>query len=191
VTTDGSPINPRVLERLNITNWGMMSAGIYILEMTREAAEQVKTVGSVASVEQLSRPAGRYEPYIFPHKPEIAWNEDNFGPVYIPKKGATIAISPANIDIYRRIIDVYEGNDLEVNGDQILINGTPATSYTFKLDYYWMMGDNRHNSADSRFWGFVPEDHIVGSAMFVWLSLDKEKSFPGNIRFNKTFRVIR
>ncbi|MEE4177045.1 MAG: signal peptidase I [Bacteroides sp.] len=191
VVTDGTPINPRVLERLNITNWGMISSGVYILEMTREAAEQVKTVTSVASVEKLSRPAGRYEPYIFPHKPEFAWNEDNFGPIYIPKKGATIAISPSNIDLYQRIIDVYEGNDLEVNGDQILINGTPATSYTFKLDYYWMMGDNRHNSADSRFWGFVPEDHIVGSAMFVWLSLDKEKSFPGNIRFNKTFRVIR
>jgi signal peptidase I len=93
--------------------------------------------------------------------------------------------------LYERIIKNYELNDLEIQGNTILINGEPATSYTFKMDYYWMMGDNRHNSADSRFWGFVPQDHIVGKAVFVWLSLDNRKPlFGGKIRVNKLFRTI-
>jgi signal peptidase I len=94
--------------------------------------------------------------------------------------------------LYERLIDVYEYNDLRITGNQIIINGQPASSYTFKMDYYCMMGDNRHNSADSRFWGFVPEDHIVGKASFVWLSLDPEKSlFEGKIRWGKLFRIIK
>jgi signal peptidase I len=96
-----------------------------------------------------------------------------------------------NIVLYSRIIKNYENNSLEIIGDKIIINGTPSTTYTFKMDYYWMMGDNRHNSADSRFWGFVPYDHIVGKAVFVWLSLDNNKPlFGGKIRFNKLFRTI-
>jgi len=93
--------------------------------------------------------------------------------------------------LYKRIIDVYENNDLQVDGDQIKINGEVAKSYTFKMDYYWMMGDNRHNSADSRYWGFVPEDHVVGKAKFIWLSMDKDKGFPANIRFSRMFSVVR
>jgi len=91
------------------------------------------------------------------------------------------------------VINIYEGNDLEIKGDKVFINGKVANSYTFKMDYYFMMGDNRHNSADSRFWGFVPIDHVVGKAVFVWLSLDKERKniFDGKIRWNKMFRVIR
>jgi signal peptidase I len=110
----------------------------------------------------------------------------------IPKKGVTVELNSKNIVLYARIIKAYELNDLEIEGETILINGKPATSYTFKLDYYWMMGDNRHNSADSRFWGFVPMDHIVGKAVFVWLSLDGNKSlFGGKIRMNKLFRTIK
>ena len=96
-----------------------------------------------------------------------------------------------NLPLYERIIDVYEENDLEVKGGDIYINGEKATSYTFKMNYYWMMGDNRHNSADSRYWGFVPEDHVVGKASFIWLSLDQNKSFPANIRWNRLFTKVK
>ena len=100
-------------------------------------------------------------------------------------------LSTENLPLYERIIDVYEDNDLEVREGDIYINGDKATSYTFKMDYYWMMGDNRHNSADSRYWGFVPEDHIVGKASFIWLSLDSNKSFPENIRWDRLFTKVR
>ncbi len=113
------------------------------------------------------------------------WNVDNFGPVTIPKKGTTVTLTPENIAIYRRAISVYEGNTLEERGGQYIINGQPATRYTFRMDYYWMMGDNRHNSLDSRFWGFVPEDHVVGKASFVWLSYGE-----GGIRWSRLFRGI-
>ncbi len=96
-----------------------------------------------------------------------------------------------NLPLYTRIISVYEGNKLEVNGTVIKINGEVATSYTFKMDYYWMMGDNRHNSADSRYWGFVPEDHVVGKAKFIWLSMDKDRSFPAKVRLKRMFSGIK
>jgi signal peptidase I len=95
-----------------------------------------------------------------------------------------------NLPIYERIIDLYEDNDLKVQDSTIYINGESTTSYTFKMDYYWMMGDNRHNSADSRFWGFVPEDHVVGKASFIWLSLNKDKRFPANIRWKRFLKGI-
>lgn len=122
------------------------------------------------------------------------WNIDNYGPVWIPKKGATINLNLNNLPLYERAIDVYEGNDLKVDKDgTITINGKVATDYTFKMDYYWMMGDNRHNSADSRFWGFVPEDHIVGRPVFIWLSLNKDKSWgqKGKIRWNRQFKRVK
>ena len=127
----------------------------------------------------------------FPHSDKYAWTADNFGPLWIPQKGVTIALTIDNLPLYERIIDVYEDNDLKVEGDKIFINGEEATSYTFKMNYYWMMGDNRHNSADSRYWGFVPEDHIVGKASFIWLSLDNEKSFPQNIRWGRLFNKVK
>jgi signal peptidase I len=111
--------------------------------------------------------------------------------LYIPKKGATIALNLNNLPLYKRVIGHYEGNKLEVKDSTIYINDKVATSYTFKMDYYWMMGDNRHKSLDARYWGFVPEDHIIGTPRFIWLSLNKDKSFPANIRLSRMFRPIK
>jgi len=122
---------------------------------------------------------------------EFNYTRDNFGPIYIPKKGVTVALDRKSLYFYERIIEVYEGNTLKVEGDEIYINGNLATEYTFKQDYYWMMGDNRHNSLDSRFWGYVPEDHIVGKPVFIWMSYDKTGSdLKEKIRFDRVFTTV-
>lgn len=127
---------------------------------------------------------------VYPLNAYTGWSRDNYGPIWIPKKGESVKLTLANLPIYERPIRVYEGNDLEVKSGKIYINGKPATSYTFKLDYYWMMGDNRHNSADSRYWGFVPEDHVVGKPIFIWWSHDPD--YPGfsGIRWNRLFNFV-
>ncbi|MFH1121478.1 MAG: signal peptidase I [Bacteroidota bacterium] len=193
VRTDGTRINPKALEKLNITEEITMAGpNEMVLTLTGETAEKVKGFVNVREVKRIIQPKGFWQPYIFPFDSTYPWNVDNFGPLVIPKKGATVELNEKNIVLYARIIKAYELNELEIDGNTILINGKPATSYTFRLDYYWMMGDNRHNSADSRFWGFVPNDHIVGKAVFVWLSLDGNKSlFGGKIRMNKLFRTIK
>ncbi len=133
---------------------------------------------------------------IFPNKAKRDWNRDNFGPIYIPEAGKTVDINVNSIDFYRQIIEVYEGremgidNNIEIEGDQVMLNGNPLNSYTFKQNYYWMMGDNRHNSEDSRYWGYVPENHVVGKPVFIWLSLDYNKSFPNNIRWDRMFTTV-
>lgn len=127
----------------------------------------------------------------FPNDVRYNWTEDNFGPIVIPAEGAKVTLTLDNLPLYERIIFLYEGNDLEVKDSKIFINGAVATSYTFKMNYYWLMGDNRHNSADSRFWGFVPEDHVVGKAVFIWMSLDPELSWSdGKLRFSRLFSFI-
>lgn len=124
--------------------------------------------------------------WTFPRDPaNFKWNMDNFGPLSIPKKGVTVTLTPQNISLYRRLITAYEGNTLEERGNQFVINGQPAAQYTFKMDYFWLMGDNRHNSLDSRYWGYVPESHVVGKASFVWLSYGE-----GGIRWSRLFRGI-
>lgn len=129
---------------------------------------------------------------LYPLNKNTGWTCDNYGPIWIPKKGKSIQLTLDNLPIYERPIAVYEGNKLEVTPEgKILINGQEAHEYTFKMDYYWMQGDNRHNSADSRFWGFVPEDHVVGKPIIIWMSLNKDHSiFNGGIRWNRLFRWV-
>ena len=153
--------------------------------MTEEAAERVKAMSNVVSCTQYNDTVATGE--AFPHNEGYPWTQDNFGPIWIPQKGTTVALTLENLPLYERIITAYEGHTLAVDGEQIVIDGTPANEYTFAMDYYWMMGDNRHNSADSRFWGFVPEDHIVGKATFIWFSSDKEK---GGVRWDRIFNKI-
>lgn len=127
---------------------------------------------------------------VYPLNAVTGWTRDNYGPIWIPKKGESIRLTVDNIAVYERPIRVYEGNDLEVKNGQIYINGKLVTGYTFKMDYYWMMGDNRHNSADSRYWGFVPEDHIVGKPIFVWMSIDPDRGLFSGIRWSRLFKVV-
>jgi len=193
VKTDGNPVNNRMLGKLDVTEGIQMTeAGDQVITLTPESVSKLKQLPNVKAIDKLIQPKGYWQPYIFPFDSTYAWNVDNFGPLYIPKAGATVQLTLANLPLYARIINAYELNALAVKDGKILINGKVATSYTFKMDYYWMMGDNRHNSADSRFWGFVPADHIVGKAVFVWLSLDNNKSlFSGKIRWSKLFRTVK
>jgi len=193
VFTNGTGLNPKALDKLEINEGGQISNSHYILPLSDDKKAKLEKFANIKAIKVRNREKGQTYFPIFPHDTKhFRWNEDNFGPLVIPKKGSTVNISIENIALYKKIIGKYENNKLEIKGNTILINGNPATTYTFKLDYYWMMGDNRHNSADSRYWGFVPEDHIVGKASYVWLSLEKNKSlFDGKIRWNKLFRVIK
>jgi len=152
--------------------------------------EKLRQFPSIVSVERMIKTKGERDAGIFPHNPKFNWNVDNFGPLVMPKAGMTIDLTEENIILYRRVIDVYEQNDYMEQNGQVFIDGKAVTKYTFKQGYYWMMGDNRHNSADSRAWGFVPEDHIVGKPVLIFYSLNEEKSFPSNIRWDRIFRLI-
>lgn len=182
-----SPLSKQALARLGVREYSG-NGSVYYLYMTEEAAAELKTLSNVISLRRyIYAPSSE----VFPNWKESQWSQDNYGPIWIPQRGATIALTKENLPLYRRIIEVYEGHTLSVDGEQIFIDGVPTSEYTFAMDYYWMMGDNRHNSLDSRFWGFVPEDHVVGKASFVWLSLDKEEPFPANIRWKRMFKKIR
>ncbi len=193
LVSTSSSINPKALERLGISSDDRQEYNSmqYILPLTDKMVGELKTFANVTGNEKLLDNPERWDISIFPSDSRYPWNVDNFGPLKIPAKGETILLTVDNLPIYRRIIAIYENNELEVRDSLILINGEAAVNYTFKMDYYWMMGDNRHNSADSRYWGFVPEDHVVGKASFIWLSLDKDKKFLSKIRFNRLFRKIR
>ena len=192
ITTNGTPINPRVLEKIGIAkaDQQVFSGSQYLFPLTAEYVKELEKLNNVTSVKRVNMPAGNWDKNIFPHSENYPWNVDNFGPITIPKKGTSVNLTIKNLPIYRRIIATYEEHDLSVKDSTIFIDGVATDNYTFNMNYYWMMGDNRHNSADSRYWGFVPEDHVVGKAVFIWLSLDKEKSFPSNIRWNRLFRVV-
>ena len=158
---------------------------------TEDMMNEVKKLDFVQSVKLLVKPEGEVETDVFPFDPNRKWNVDNFGPFRIPKKGWTVTLDSTTVPLYERSIRIYEGNKFEKSGDGWLINGQPATTYTFKMDYYWMMGDNRHKSLDSRYWGFVPEDHIVGKALFIWMSYNTNGSFFSKIRWNRLLSGIK
>jgi Peptidase S26. len=162
----------------------------YNLPLTKEKAEAVKAMAFVQRIDIEEEQPDSTGFRVYPYSSDYPWSRDNYGPIWMPQKGATVKLNLQNIVLYERIITAYEGNTLECKNGTILLNGQATDQYTFKMDYYFMLGDNRHKSADSRYWGFVPEDHIVGKPILVWLSLDKDKSFPGNIRWNRFFKVV-
>jgi signal peptidase I len=165
------------------------------IPLTAEEAEQLKKTTSVLSVE-VRNDSLRTEPDldIYPNSfmmPFATWSRDNFGPIHIPAKGETVELTAENLEVYRRVITAYEGHSLQQQAGQILIDGQPTTHYTFQQDYYWMMGDNRHESLDSRYWGFVPEDHVVGKPIFVWFSKSNpEYQTDTSIRWSRMFRLV-
>ncbi len=189
-SAEGPFINWQPLEAYNDATKTSALVG-YRVNMTQEVMNKFKEFDWVKGVEPITQQSAQAEQGIY-GSAVYAWNQDNFGPLTVPEKGATIPLNSQTIALYGPVIARYEDNEkVEITPNSVRINGQLVTSYTFKQNYYFMMGDNRHNSEDSRYWGFVPEDHIVGKAVFVWMSID---SVPADIwhkiRWNRLFRII-
>lgn len=188
VRTTSRGLSPEVVQDAGIMlspeghDFSYANQNTFVLNLT---VDEVAILRSIPGIDSITRVVVNNYGDVFPYDPDFPWSVDNFGPLWVPAKGATISLTPANIKLYKRLIYVYEGNTWEERGGQILINGVPATTYTFKMDYFWMMGDNRHKSQDSRFWGFVPEDHIVGEAWMIWMSWNEGP------RWKRLFKMIR
>ena len=198
VVTDGSRINYKLLEKigLNISElqYDETLPGYPQMPLTSSMLDAVKSCANVVSVEEQVDvyPPDYPDSYLmlFPYSEKFRWTRDNYGPIWIPEAGKTVKLNSDNMPLYERLIRVYEKNDLKVADGKIFINGVETDEYTFKQDYYFMMGDNRHNSLDSRYWGFVPEDHIVGRPALIWLSTDANRKFPFNIRWNRFLKLV-
>ena len=199
ISTDGkTPIDfETILREMKVTDpAGMITNDtLYVQALTFENAEKLKSISGITSVKRMINK--KAEDGVFPDfkdgKPSVTnnWNGDNFGPIYIPQAGKTVALNNETLPLYKLIITEYEGNTLEVKGNEIKINGKTATSYTFKQDYYWMMGDNRHNSLDARYFGYTPADHIVGKPIFIWMSLDwNAKGLLNKFRTERFFTTV-
>lgn len=193
---------PAIYERFKISDIGFSrmdneTKSIYhIAHMTEDVANQLKNFPDIISVTKLKNEPGIYDNGVFPYSENYPWNTDFFGPLYIPKAGTTVQITSESIPFYKRIIEVYEGSEIGItntitqSGTQVLLNGQPISEYTFKMDYYWLMGDNRDNSQDARSWGYVPYNHVVGKPVFIWLSLDANKKGFSKIRWERMFTTV-
>jgi len=186
----GELISDRVFKRYDITEKYKQSGG-YLIFTRPSVASQLKQLSFIKSVRVLEETKGDAEAKIYPNAQKFKWNVDYYGPIVVPAKGMTIEINDSTLTLYGPVIDYYEGNDdVVISKGTLTIDGKKLNSYTFKQNYYWMMGDNRHNSEDSRFWGFVPKNHIVGKALFIWMSLDPDASLLHKVRWKRLFNVI-
>ena len=193
VKTKGSGLNPKLLyKKFDITEGSRGSnMNEYNLFLTDEALKGLNEFKNVKSITQNIDTTYNSPQYYFPNNNDHLWNIDNYGPILIPKKGSSIDLTIENIDLYKDIIEIYEENTLKISENNIYINDSLTSSYKFKMNYYWMMGDNRHNSADSRMWGFLPENHVVGKALFVWMSWDKNGKGLNKIRWDRLFSSVK
>ncbi len=191
VTIRGSKLNKKFFDKYNITEGSLVAnMGIYDLPLTKEQAMLLLNDHKIRYVRLLKKLKGDGSFLTFPHSRYYNWNNDNFGPIIIPKKGNVIKINFKTIPLYKRIIENYEGNNLKIEKYRILINDRVQKTYTFKKNYYYVVDDNRDKAKDSRYWGFVPEDHIIGKASFVWLSIDKSEKWFNKIRWSKFFHTF-
>ena len=183
-------INDRVFKKYEISEYYRSQGGYYVMT-TPKTAEELKGLAFIKDVILTKNTEEQVNPRIFPDASVFPWNEDFFGPLEIPAKGQTIEVNKENLTKYGEIIRYYENNkEVEIEDSTLTIAGQEMKEYTFKQNYYFMMGDNRHNSEDSRFWGFVPEDHVVGKALFIWLSIDKNENLMHKVRWSRLFSLI-
>ncbi len=196
IITDGTNLNKRFLDKYEISDEDaksmMIGSNRYRIPLTERKAKEIKSLSFIRQMFMDNEEVDSTRlPDVWPYSTDYLWSRDNFGPLYIPQKGATVQLNMKNLVLYDRIITAYEGNTLSVKDNTIFINGEKVNEYTFKMDYCFMLGDNRHQSADSRYWGFVPEDHIIGKPLLVWLSYNKDKSWlEGKIRFDRFFKWV-